>query len=221
MKEKFKNICIALLILLGFFLSNIILNAFFWPLTASFSVATQHFFSNIIKLVLCIILFFLFQKELKQNFKSITKINIKKYLIIYIIAMLCVEIINYFIFKLTNTLSTNDAVAKAFILSFPLNGIISSVILAPFYEELLFRLNFKNCFDKKWIFIIITGILFGGIHLLAASNTVELLYGISYVILGTALSYIYYDSKNIFASIGFHSFNNIIQIIIIFIGGYL
>ena len=42
---------------------------------------------------------------------------------------------------------------------------ISTSILAPIYEEILFRLGFKKCINNKLMFIIISGTLFGLIHI--------------------------------------------------------
>ena len=170
--------------------------------------------------IICII----FRKELASQLKSFFKNfqkSIIKYLPIYFIAYFLVVISNNILINLVGNTATNEAINQNAIITYPIKSFISVCVLAPLYEELLFRLNFKNLFKKKWAYTIITGLFFGSLHLIAATSTLELLYIIPYSILGMTLSYIYFDSNNIYNSIFIHFLNNTIQFILIIIGGLL
>ena len=92
---------------------------------------------------------------------------------------------------------------------------------APFYEEVLFRLNFKNLFKNKIVFSIFTGLIFGSMHLISAKSLIEIPFILSYSIAGFALGYVFYDTNNIFTSMFFHFFNNFLSLILTIIGEYL
>ena len=94
-------------------------------------------------------------------------------------------------------------------------------IFAPFQEELVFRLNFRNLFKNKIVFSIFTGVLFGSMHLLVAESLIELLYIVTYSIMGFVLGYMYFDSDNIYTSMCLHAFNNTFALVITIIGAFI
>ena len=96
----------------------------------------------------------------------------------------------------------------------------STVLYAPLVEEITFRKTFRNIINDKILFILISGIMFGIIHVGISSNTTnDLLMIIPYLIMGIDFSYIYYKSDNIFTTITIHSIHNLVLLIIQFIGG--
>ena len=97
-------------------------------------------------------------------------------------------------------------------------SILSTALLAPIMEEILFRLNFKGLFKDKNTFIYSTGLLFAAMHLLSSSSIAELIYIIPYACLGIAFSKIYADTDNIFPSIFMHILHNSLTLFII-LGG--
>ncbi|MBQ6841438.1 MAG: CPBP family intramembrane metalloprotease [Bacilli bacterium] len=224
MKEKLKNLGKSTLIIFSFFFLYISLISLSFKYIANLS-ETALLYIDILFLSICsIYLIFIFNKDLRNSFKPFIKNftkSLKKYIGIYLLTYILVIISNNLIIKFVSEMATNEAVNQNAVLTSPLTAIISTCILAPFYEEVLFRLNFKKIFKNKWKFILTTGIFFGSLHLLVAKTTLELLYIIPYSLLGIVLSYIYYDSNNIYNSIFFHALNNIIQVILILIGGTL
>ena len=92
------------------------------------------------------------------------------------------------------------------------------VIAAPIIEELITRKTFKEVFSNQYVYIIVSGLIFGSLHLLSATNITEILYVIPYSALGCAFAKIYYNTDNLWTNIFFHSLHNLIAIIIIFIG---
>ncbi len=106
------------------------------------------------------------------------------------------------------------------------------IFLGPICEEIVFRQSAFKIFKsttKSWIKVVVTGIIFGAIHITSAILVyltegnfkvipTELLLGIPYIIQGIALSYIYYRSKeNIFPVIIIHIINNLIAGILMFV----
>jgi len=218
MTDRLKEFGKSITILIGFFVFQIIIYNFCFPLMKN-ATKTLDVFTIFL---LSIILFFLFKNDMISQFKAIKKQKAKvfiRYLIIFLFANFLVYIINNILYSSLNDIATNEANNQISVLTNPYLSFISICLLAPFYEEILFRLNFKNLFKNKWIFITFTGIFFASLHLLSAQSISEILYIIPYSILGITLSYIYKDSNIIYNSILIHALNNIIQFIIILTGG--
>lgn len=144
--------------------------------------------------------------------------NFWKYLGIIVVCYLLTVISTSIISSIFNITSANEDMNEQLILSYPIISFFIVGLFAPFYEEILFRLNFKDLFNKKWPFVIVTGIMFGATHLLSATSLAEVLFVIPYSIMGMGLSYIYYDSDNIYTSMLFHSINNIYVLLLLLIG---
>ena len=169
------------------------------------------FLSELIGFLLVIIFF-----GQKLKFQKIK--NFWKYFGVFVLCYIVSEVITIIISTTFNVGSTNEEIVEAFILAKPLLAFFAIGIFAPFYEETLFRLNFQNVFKKKWTAIIVTGIIFGSLHLLNATSAPELLFIIPYSIMGIGLSYAFFDSENIYTSISLHSINNIFILLLLLIG---
>lgn len=81
---------------------------------------------------------------------------------------------------------------------------INICILAPIYEELLFRGIILRRFTLRWSpqkSIIISSVIFGIIHL----NPINVVFAFA---LGCVLGYAYFKTKNIFVPMILHSFSN-------------
>ena len=103
---------------------------------------------------------------------------------------------------------------------FPLYTIITSTILAPILEESVFRLAIRKIIKNDYIFIIMSGLLFGILHVSGADSIGQLLYIIPYSIPGAIFAYTLVKSNNICVPISLHFIHNTIlmiaQIILIF-----
>ena len=212
------------LIFVGFFFFYAAIYSFISPFISNFNETGKQIVDLVILTAISFLLFIYYKKELSSQFKDLKNTKIKtlgKYLAIYIVAYFSVIIINSLLYSYIGNLATGESANRAQVIKFPFISFISMTLLAPFYEEIIVKLNFRNLFKTKWTYIIITGIFFGFLHLLSVNSSIEYLYIIPYSILGITLSYIYRDSENIFYSIIFHSLNNIIQLIIIIFGGIL
>ena len=86
---------------------------------------------------------------------------------------------------------------------------ITAVILAPVIEELVFRQAFRNIITNNWLFIIISGLVFGSLHVITSYETpTDLLYLIPYSAPGIIFAYTLVKSKNIFVPMGLHFIHN-------------
>lgn len=166
----------------------------------------------IYELLYIIILIFLYRKLLKENLKNYIKNfkSMKKYIDYWAIAFFLMIFSNLVINLLfPNSVATNQEAINNMFKKVPIYIIISSVLYAPFIEELIFRLSLKNIFKNDKIFIIISGLVFGLLHVIGSfENLSDLLYIITYSIPGFIFAYTLVKSKNIFVPISLHLFHN-------------
>ena len=231
MSEKKTNILKLIFSLLFFFyfgkIVSIILLLFGFDLN-NLSILGQSIYQFVGTIVLFIILFFIYYKDVKEdflNFKKNIKTNIKTIIKMYIIFMLIkfgVSFISTLIMVLlefdTNSLtSANQNVIQDLVKTTPILMIITTGFIGPVYEEILFRLGFKKVIDNKTLFIVISGFVFGLMHIFPLAKgitlTLGLIQSISYVSMGLVLAFIYEKSNNIFITIGIHFLNNFLSVI--------
>ena len=170
-------------------------------------------------LIYLLFVLFMYRKELISDLKSFKIKTILKYIPIYIIGITLMVSLNALIYKITNTtISGNEENVREYIKLFPIYMCFSTVIYAPFVEEIIFRKTFKNMIKNSTIFILISGIMFGLVHISLDGNIFkELLITVPYMIMGFDFAYIYHKSNNIFTTITIHSLHNLILLLIQFI----
>ena len=148
-------------------------------------------------LILCLILL-IFNKKIKKDFDDILK-NHKTYysksIKYYLVGLIIMVFSNTILALLTNGgIAGNEETVRAMFKMSPVYMYISAVLFAPVVEELVFRQGIRNICGKNIIFIIVSGFLFGGLHVMSSiSTTLDLFYIIPY---------------NIFVSMGFHFMHN-------------
>jgi len=113
--------------------------------------------------------------------------------------------------------SENQEVINSYVSAAPLLMFISAVFLAPFYEEGLFRLGFKKVFTNKYTFMIISGLVFGLVHIFPTdiNLTTAAIQAIPYVAMGVVLAWIYVETKNFYHVTIVHLLNNLVSVIVI------
>lgn len=213
-KSFLKNLFKDISVIIGFIFIIIFLSSAFNKYINKNKALWQIIIFSIASLYLLIV----YRKEFKDyylDFKKNYRKDLSKGFKIYIICLFFMYVSNILIYYLTKSLATNETMNRASVSQNLLLSIIDMCILAPFYEETLSRLNFKNLFSNKWIFSIITGLAFGSLHLLVAESLLECLYLIPYSIMGFSLGYMFYDTNNIFTSMSFHFLNNFVSILLL------
>ena len=135
---------------------------------------------------------FLYRKELKEDLKSFNIKYIFKYIPIYLLGILLMGLSNFILSNITGSnLSQNEINIRENIKLLPIYMSFSAVVFAPIVEEITFRKTFRNIISDNVLFVLISGSIFGIVHL-SGSTTNDMLMIIQYIIMGIDLSYIYY-----------------------------
>ena len=178
------------------------------------SINNKYLCNFIFNSIYILILLFIYRKELKEeakDYKENYSNYIKKYFEIYLIGIILMGLSNFLLQKITPTsLSGNEEAVRKLIKLLPVYMTFSTVIFAPIIEEVIFRKIIKNIFGNNVLFVIISGLLFGLLHVTNFKDMNEIIHSIPYIIMGIDFAYIYYKTKNIFTTITFHSFHNLI-----------
>ncbi len=219
MKIKIKEIIKFILIFLLYLLYSDIIIIILTELGVNIKVLPNNLkiaIMFLINLSLMIMLFIFYSKSIKENLKDL-KLNFKSYIKdnfkYYVIGLLIMIISNIIISFFVEGNSTNETLIREYINIMPIYMIFSSCIYAPFTEEMVFRKSLRNCFNNKVLYILLSGLIFGSMHLLSASNLIELVFLIPYSSLGCVFAYMYYKTNNIFVPMTFHMVHNTIIVI--------
>ena len=210
MKKGFLNILLYLLFP-GIFISmfhNIMNSNFMYSL-----------FTILPYMILSIYYIIIYKKDFMNYLKNFKLKYIKWILIIwisgFILMMLSNYIINYKI--LPNNISGNEELNRTLLFNHKFTYTLLLSIIIPFLEEISFRLEFKKNIKNKYVFLILTSLLFASMHLFTTTKVIELIYVIPYVILGFTFSFIYYKTDNIFSSIIAHIVHNTLIVIMLLV----
>lgn len=158
-------------------------------------------------------LFFIYRKSLLLEWKKFkTKFlqNIDVGFRYWFLGLMGMSISNIIItFLLKGGGATNEKMVQDMITTLPFIMLLNAGILAPILEELTFRKAFREALPNKWIFILASGLVFGGLHVITSFQTpLELLYIIPYSSLGVAFAFMYDKTDTVFTSIIMHMIHN-------------
>ena len=191
------------------FITNIISSSFIKPE----NVNDVLLLTTIDSLIVVTLLIIYYRKTLKRHLKDFIK-NFEDYLDFgfkfYFIGLILMVVSNLLIALLIpSAVSGNeDAVQKLIKLS-PILMLINTSIMAPLEEELIFRLSFLKTFKNSYMYVLVSGLLFGFVHVIFSYKTlIDFVYVIPYSALGLAFAYMTYKKDNIFLPISFHFFHN-------------
>ncbi len=223
-KKLFKGIGT---VLLYFFLAIV------YQIPFIFLIEKKNFSSNwslfIVQIILVLTFILIYRKDLKsdlkdfkKNWKKILTTTAKCWIIGFIIMIISSSFISLLPIKNVTNQSENIAMFKAA----PILEIIIVTIMAPITEEIVYRLSFKRFTNYKWLFVFVTGLIFGFVHVMTSitsvQNLIMLVYLIPYGALGCAFGYAYFKTDNIYGTMVFHSLHNLISILeLLLIGGIL
>lgn len=165
-----------------------------------------------IELLMISLIFAIFDKEFKKAWQDLKKNHLtyfNKYLKYYIASVIIMISANIVINILGGGLSTNETTIRNEFNFYPVYTFISAVILAPLLEESVFRLGFRAIIKNDFLFITISSLVFGGLHLIGTPiNELFPLYLLSYCSCGIAFAYMLKKTNNILVSMGFHFMHN-------------
>ncbi len=178
----------------------------------SFSIFGKEFYSVLIEVLLILVILFVFKDEFKKAFYDLKKNHLKYFtsnLKYYIIGVIVMMLANATILMLGGNSSDNETAIRGQFEMYPIFTFISAVFLAPILEESVFRLSFRNIFKNNLLFILASGLIFGGLHLTGMlDSNLFFLYLVSYSAMGIVFAYMLAKTNNIFVTIGFHFMHN-------------
>ncbi len=166
------------------------------------------------------ILFLIYRKDLICDFRNFFNRNFKDHLkvaIHYWILGLSIMFVSNFIISIVTSgkLSANEETVRQMIQLAPWYMAFELIIFAPLSEELVFRKSLRNAISNRYLYAIISGLIFGGLHVISSlEGLVDLLYFIPYCSLGFIFALLYSKTDNIFSTITIHSIHNTLALIL-------
>jgi membrane protease YdiL (CAAX protease family) len=160
----------------------------------------------------------LFKDELKISLKAIKENGRSyKYLIVktFFITLGVVAIANFIRFALVGELAENQKSLNEMKLIYiaPL-----AIIFAPIVEECVFRGSIRKIIKIRYLFIGVSGILFGALHAIGENSIFNFaITTIPYSLMGLSFAYTYEKTNNIMTNILLHFLNNTMAIIAMFL----
>lgn len=160
-------------------------------------------------ILLLIVLYFVLRENINRDIKEFFK-NIKeyfKYAIWMSLVMLTISASIGLILKIiTQQFSPNQVSLQDSSLLF---SIVYIIVLGPIVEEFVYRGLIRKIFDNKYIFFIMSAVLFGAMHLIGnVTELKQLLYILPYTILGFVLAYSYEKTDNLVVNSVIHMLCN-------------
>ncbi|WFD10982.1 CPBP family intramembrane glutamic endopeptidase [Tepidibacter hydrothermalis] len=180
--------------------------------TASISFFIESTGSLIIKFIM--VKWLLKMYSTKEEVEERKNINISKsyYGYTIIIILLFRIIFDNSLGFFVDQIPINEGIEEAFneLFKYPIIAIISVCIVAPIYEEIIYRGIILKGLSKKYndkVAIIVSALLFAIMHM-------NLQQGINAFLLGIVMGYLYTKTKSLYVSIFAHFINNGIGIIV-------
>lgn len=207
----FANIPIIFLSMMGIDYTN-------WPPLIKYSYM---FICNIVTMI---IIMGIYYKTLKNDFKKFFNKNFLnnletpfKYWLIGFIVMI---ISNLILGIVTKGIAGNEEAVRDLMKQAPIYMAFDICIYAPILEELIFRKSIRDITNKKWLYVLLSGLIFGFLHVIGTlSNPIDLLYLIPYSSVGLAFAYTYYKTNNIYSTITMHFLHNTMSFILLILAG--
>ena len=134
--------------------------------------------------------------------------------LLFLVLIVGLGLWNNYLNELADLPNTNESFLTS-LMQHPL-GIVSTVILAPIMEELLFRGAMQGYLLRKWKnpvwAILIASFLFGAVH----GNPAQIPFAFC---IGLGLGWVYYKTRNLLACIFMHLVNNGTAVLIYWLSG--
>lgn len=219
--KRMKKIGIAFLVFILYLFLSLLVEANF---RINFD-STNVFISNIslilgnLLVLLIITLFFI--PDMVEGFKKLNKNDIKLSYKNWLIGLAIMYVSNIIILIINKDIASNESYNRELLFNMPIYAISTMVIIAPIVEELIFRLSLKNIFKNKWIYALVSGFIFGLMHMTTVTSALELLYIIPYGALGFMFAKSVYETDNIWCSILTHMTHNGAIITLLYVSHFL
>ena len=218
-KDNYKYLLVILIYLL--YQSNFLIG-----LISSFGVSISKipripriFLFALTDLVYVITLLLMFKKDIIKGFKDLKKNFSKRALLsvnCWLLGCIIMTTSSFLIsLILKQNVSTNEALVRESIKSAPMYMLFTCSIVAPVLEEMTFRRALKGLINNKWVFILVSGLGFGSLHVIGTGfkNPLDFLYIIPYSSMGCAFAYLLTKTNNITLPIMVHMLHNTILVL--------
>lgn len=131
-------------------------------------------------------------KKLKEKYQNKKIFNYLKEIMIYFLILLAVKIISAYVVTIISTIlgievttADNQATIEKMVNSLPLLITVSASLFAPISEEVLFRGGIRKLMNTKGVFITVSGLIFGLMHV-----TDNLIFILEILFIGIIINYI-------------------------------
>ena len=215
-EEKLLNMLKSYFLIILFFIYEYIPIIFFSSFGIKYrrwNTTSKTIYMFIMNIIFMLFLTYIYKKDIKKDLKDIKKnfFKIIKIAISYWIIGLIIMIFSNLIISIINNggLPENEQAVRALLKKAPFFMLFQISIYAPFTEEIIFRKSIKDAINNKYAYIITSGLIFGGVHVISSiSNITDLLYIIPYGALGCVFAALYNKTNNIFSTISVHAIHN-------------
>ncbi|MBR3162259.1 MAG: CPBP family intramembrane metalloprotease [Bacilli bacterium] len=189
----------------------------------TFDKSSKMIYLLVTSIIFMFFLLYIYRGSLKKDFKNfihkpldIIEVAIKYWLIgivIMIASNLVISLINH------GGIAANEKAVRELLNKYPLFMLFQISVYAPFTEEVIFRKSIKDCFNNPIMYVLISGLIFGGMHVINAdmNSFNDLLYIIPYSALGCVFALLYSKTDNIFSTIFSHSFHNTLTFLLLIV----
>ena len=213
-KDK-KTLLIAIICFISYFFITDIISLIFDSIFSFLTLEGIYLeiYSILKYLIFPILLFIIYKDELIENLKRF-KNKVLDYLpnIItpYFMGFMVMLISNMFIIYILGLgQSANEQQLNELSEMYPVYVFAASCFIGPFIEEIIFRFCLRKIIRNDKLFIILSGVIFGLLHVLFNMNGIlDLLFVIPYGSLGCAFAYMYVKTDNIWTTISVHTLHN-------------
>lgn len=229
MKDNVKNIFKLIISFVLFFNLSLVI-AYIFKLVginySDFNYIDYACLNTFIELIMFVVVILFYKKYLKKDlvlFKLNKKDYIKKiisYFLIFLVVKYGVALFSSLLLVMLGSdlvTSENQEAVVNLAKTLPFMMMISTSLLAPFVEEGIFRLGIKKVINNKYLFILVSGLVFGFMHIFPTELPlyVALIESLNYVTMGLLLAYIYNETDNIYVVVIIHALNNLLSMLMI------
>lgn len=229
MKDNVKNIFKLIISFVLFFNLSLVI-AYIFKLVginySDFNYIDYACLNTFIELIMFVVVILFYKKYLKKDlvlFKLNKKDYIKKiisYFLIFLVVKYGVALFSSLLLVMLGSdlvTSENQESVVTLAKTLPFMMMISTSLLAPFVEEGIFRLGIRKVINNKYLFILVSGLIFGFMHIFPTELPlyVALIESLNYVTMGLLLAYIYNETDNIYVVVIIHALNNLLSMLMI------
>ena len=229
MKDNVKNIFKLIISFVLFFNISLVITYIFKLVGinySDFNYIDYACLNTFIELIMFVVVLLFYKKYLKKDlvlFKLNKKDYIKKiisYFLIFLVVKYGVALFSSLLLVMLGSdlvTSENQETVVTLAKTLPFMMMISTSLLAPFVEEGIFRLGIKKVINNKYLFILVSGLIFGFMHIFPTELPlyVALIESLNYVTMGLLLAYIYNETDNIYVVVIIHALNNLLSMLMI------